>query len=175
MKQHDTARIIAAVDFLLDFAIVGYAKTATTFVMSWLGHHPDIRMHLHEVHNLTKHDPVGMIENLYTLQEEPRTHEQKLHYGYKDPRDIADAATMQSLSTYWPNTKLIVGVRHPVLWFQSKYNFRLRKGHKLPPATLLGTCERDVANHPLELAALLLRRKGIRDMYGFMCICAIIS
>ena len=165
MNQHDASRIIATVDFLLDFAIVGYAKTATTFVMNWLRHHPDIRMHPYEVHHLTKHDPVGMVQNLYTLQEEPRTHEQKLHYGYKAPRDIADAATMQLLSTYWPNTKVIVGVRHPVLWFQSFYNYRLLTYHELPPpATLVGPCKVDVANHdPQKLATLMQQHKGLHD------------
>jgi hypothetical protein len=29
---------------------------------------------------------------------------------------------MNAIAQYWPNTGLIVGVRHPVLWFESFYN-----------------------------------------------------
>ena len=37
-------------------------------------------------------------------------------------RDIQSSSALQSIGTHWPSAKLIVGVRHPVLWFESFYN-----------------------------------------------------
>jgi len=33
--------------------------------------------------------------------------------GYKAPRDIANVRALDSIAEYWPNAKLIVGLRHP--------------------------------------------------------------
>jgi hypothetical protein len=62
--------------------------------------------------------------------------------GYKSPHDIVDPKVHQALATYFPNTRLIVGVRHPIHWFESFYNYRIREGHTLPAIPdLIGKCE----------------------------------
>ena len=37
--------------------------------------------------------------------------------------DIRSEAAMNNIRTYWPDIDLIIGVRHPVKWFESYYNY----------------------------------------------------
>lgn len=59
--------------------------------------------------------------------------------GYKAPFDVTNkGGALDSIRTYFPQTKLIVGVRHPVKWFESFYNYRLQRGVNMPePCALL--------------------------------------
>lgn len=124
------------VQFLMDFAIIGHPKTATTYTLKWLHAHDDVQVYTEELHalqtgKLTEH--VALLYNLSTGMNYKR--------GYKAPRDVRNPYALRAFAEYWPETKLIVGLRHPVLWFQSFYNFRVREGRAMPPAeTLLGEC-----------------------------------
>jgi hypothetical protein len=66
----------------------------------------------------------------------------KIARGLKCPRQLESPRAMLSLSRYFPNTKIIVGVRHPVLWFESFYNFRQQRTwfNLLPAQELIGKC-----------------------------------
>ena len=44
--------------------------------------------------------------------------------GYKGPVQIRRPHELALFRDYWPHTKLVIGVRHPVWWFQSIYNYR---------------------------------------------------
>jgi len=44
-KDDKGERITGPVDWLLDFAILGHAKCATTYLMNWLRQHESVRMH----------------------------------------------------------------------------------------------------------------------------------
>jgi hypothetical protein len=109
---------------LLDFAIIGNAKCGTTFLQTWLGRHPEISMYNHELHFLKNSDAVGMTEALYDLDASKTR-------GYKSPGDVGSRIALRQIHTYWPDTKLIVGVRHPVTHFESWYNYKTRKGMQL--------------------------------------------
>ena len=114
--------------FLLDFAIVGYPKCGTGTMKDWLRNHPEAQMHTHEMQSLSLGRPAHAIEKLYK-----RLPEGDYKRGYKSPFDITNkGGALDSLQTYWPQTKLIVGVRHPILWFQSFYNFRVMRGWDIP-------------------------------------------
>lgn len=39
--------------------------------------------------------------------------------------DISSDWSMHNYAKHFPKTKLIIGVRHPIFWFQSLYNFRI--------------------------------------------------
>jgi hypothetical protein len=57
--------------------------------------------------------------------------------GYKAPADITQKHVLKQLGDYFPKTGLIVGIRHPVWWFQI-YNFRTQgfgRTPKLPHPT----------------------------------------
>ena len=48
--------------------------------------------------------------------------------GFKSPGQVLRPEALKVLSDVWPHAKLIVGVRHPILWFQSMFNYRVRRG-----------------------------------------------
>jgi hypothetical protein len=124
----------AHVEDLLDFAIIGHPKTATTFTMHWLASHPEIQMSDYEIWSLTFGRPAELVSRLYTLPAGS-----KYKRGYKAPRDIYSIEALNSIAAYWPDSKLVVGLRHPVTWFESFYNYRLHEGTPtpMPPADSL--------------------------------------
>lgn len=131
--------ITADVQFMLDFAIIAHPKTATTFTMNWLASHDDmIQMYKREIHALQEGKPADLIRLLYDLK--PGYQYKR---GYKAPRDIVNAKVLEAMAKYFPQTRLVVGLRHPVLWFESFYNFRIRGGVQMPPAeTLMGKVQK---------------------------------
>lgn len=132
------SKIITDVQFMLDFAIIAHPKTATSNLQNWLRSHPEIQMHQLENHALAKGRPAELVSDLYDLK--PGWNYKR---GYKAPRDLIIGESLQAIETYWPTTKLIVGLRHPVLWFESFYNFRVHNRHKMPPPeTLIGKLKR---------------------------------
>lgn len=128
--------ITGDVQFLMDFAIVGYPKTATSMMVRWLSRQTGIQMYDHEIYHLKDGEPADMVRKLYALPEG-----EQFKRGYKAPRDIHNLKALEAFSSFWPQTKLIVGLRHPVLWFESFYNFRTRCNFDLPlPNNLIGNC-----------------------------------
>ena len=131
-------KIITDVQFILDFAIIAHPKTATSNLQNWFRSHPEIQMHETENHALAKGHPGELVCDLYDLKQGWR-----YKRGYKAPRDLIISESLHAIETYWPKTKLIVGLRHPVLWFESFYNFRVHNGHKMPPPeALMGKLKR---------------------------------
>lgn len=136
--EKTSQKIITDVQFILDFAIIAHPKTATSNLQNWFRSHPEIQMHENENHALAKGNPAELVSNLYDLK--PGWTYKR---GYKAPRDLIIGESLHAIDTYWPTTKLIVGLRHPVLWFESFYNFRVHNGHKMPPPeTLIGKLKR---------------------------------
>jgi hypothetical protein len=60
--------------------------------------------------------------------------------GYKSPTDLENRRALNKLSTFFPTARLIIGIRHPIRWFESFYNFRVQNSEKkkMPPATEIG-------------------------------------
>lgn len=50
--------------------------------------------------------------------------------GYCNPHDIQWKSSLDFFANTCPQTKLIVTMRHPVLWFESFYNYRMANGHQ---------------------------------------------
>jgi hypothetical protein len=120
--------IIGPVDWLLDFAVLGHSKCGTTETLHWLGGHKDVVMYDYELHSLGQGHPAELVKYLYELPKGDFLR------GYKSPHELQRQNSVRFLRKYWPKTKIIVGLRHPVLWFGSYYNFNYRMGNKLPPA-----------------------------------------
>jgi len=95
-------------------------------------------MYNHEIHSLRFGKSAEMVSYMYSLPE--GTHYKR---GYKAPNDIRTPVALDLLRRYWPKTALIIGLRHPVKWFQSFYNFNMRQhdgapgGKELPPAEMM--------------------------------------
>lgn len=161
VKEGSDFEILGDVQFLMDFAIVGYPKTATSTKVRWLADQEGIQMYDHELYYLKDGQPADMVRKLYALPEGDYKR------GYKAPRDIHNLRALLSFATFWPKTKLIVGLRHPVSWFQSFYNYRVRLNITMPPAeTLVGTsCPKGANNVCTEEIRYMdhLSRLGMTD------------
>lgn len=125
------SNITGNVSWLLDFAILGHAKCGTSFHVQWLYLHPEILMQNREIFSLRNGHPAEMVSFLYGLDgydswrstlDSPSSSTRKR--GYKSPADILSPLAVHSIRQYWPGAKLLVGVRHPVEWFESLYNFK---------------------------------------------------
>jgi hypothetical protein len=118
------------ISWLLDFSIIGFAKTGTTSMLRHLAlitHMPPS-----ETCDLSDSGAAKLVKDLYADRnkrlEVAEKHGEELNEqlrGIKCPQDISSDVAVHNYAKYFPNTKLIVGVRHPVLWFESLYNFRV--------------------------------------------------
>ena len=60
-----------------------------------------------EVKALRYNRPAAMVSMMYALPAGPYKR------GYKAPNDIRTPEALEAFRKYWPNVKLIIGVRHP--------------------------------------------------------------
>ena len=69
-------------------------------------------------------------------------HPFSIRRGIKCPLDLEGTSlAIPNYQRYFPHTRYVVGLRHPVLWFESFYNFRIHNEFPMPPATtLIGNC-----------------------------------
>jgi hypothetical protein len=137
-------KMVGNPQFLLDFAIVGFEKCGTSTLMNWLGSHPQAQCFQEEVYDLYRNLTGAMIWRLYTGLEQGYQYRR----GYKSPVDIFNMNVFHLLDQYFPNTKLLLTLRHPVLYFQSLYNFRIQNlenatGPFLDPTEAIGMCDPD--------------------------------
>jgi hypothetical protein len=124
------------VSWLLHFAIVGFPKCGTSSLMFHLQNHPQIQIHSDERCDMSFNQHVKLIRDLYhdfpadtgnnvtvTVAniDTNMTHEYEYEYPYrrgiKCPLDLENPQlAMPHYHEYFPATKFIVGIRHPVLW-----------------------------------------------------------
>jgi len=125
--------------FLLDFAIVGYAKSGTSTMMHWLAQHEEAQVLVKESYELLKSQPANLVKKLYSLPSG------NFKRGYKSPNDVYEQHIHAYFRQYFPQTRMIVGLRHPIRWFESFYNFKQNNFvHGMPSAeTLIGRCTSD--------------------------------
>lgn len=118
-------RVIGEVDWMMDFAIIGFAKCGTSFVKSWLNTSNQVHLDPREVAGLSTNKPVSVVNVLYKALQKfdpPKTN----RMGIKFPGDVDSETALDLYRTLFPSTNMIVLLRHPILWFQSFYNFRYR-------------------------------------------------
>lgn len=135
--------------WLIKFSIVGFAKTGTTSLLHYLKT-DDIWTANKETCNLSWNQPASLIRYFY--EHAPIFHDsyttsshRNVIRGMKCPIDIDNNHALLIYKKYFNTTNFIVGVRHPVLWFESFYNFRLsfdRSANMLPTSKLIGPCYR---------------------------------
>lgn len=155
-----TWEVKASIQDQLDFAVIAHAKTGTTFIQSsWFRAHPEIHMPSQECRLMPQEGGAAkLVKLMHSLRggsSGPSI------FGYKNPHDINRPRSLNHFREYFPKTKVIVGeyadlsaplnssllsntpkgLRHPILWFQSFYRYRQRRGKVLPPPeTLVGAC-----------------------------------
>ena len=137
------------VSSLLDTAIIGFPKTGSTSLTDMLSYHPEVHMKTWENNLLQQPFRAKVVRKLIQrVHTDNLTDGGKLLTSWKNPTDIYHKYAVPTLQEIFPSTKLIIGIRHPVLWFQSYYNFwesiaDPEKGRNhLPPNTseLIGPC-----------------------------------
>jgi hypothetical protein len=106
--------ITGDVQFLLQFAIIGFPKCGTSTLMRLLANEKQVQMYHKEIRSLKNGHPAELVKILYDLP-------QGSEYirGFKDPVDIISWQSFPYFQKLWPKTKLIVGVRHPIKLFES--------------------------------------------------------
>lgn len=127
------------VNWLLHFAIVGFPKTGTSTLMFYLRNHSQsIFMFPDERCELAWNQHVPLLKDIY------KEYQPNLQMGIKCPTNLEVDLALKNYKKFFPATKFIVGLRHPVRWFESFYNFRITNGfYDIPPAEkLIGKCRR---------------------------------
>ena len=112
----------------LDFFIAGFPKCGTTSLLHTFQNHPDTAILDREFCSINsgKENSFSMLEDKIN-QELPKS--SKIKRGIKCPGSIWDSRGIMKLSKKTNSTKLIIGVRHPLLFFQSYYNYRITEMH----------------------------------------------
>jgi hypothetical protein len=126
--------------WLLNFAILGFPKCGTSTMMHHLSNHSEIQIFGDERCEMGANQHVPLIRDLYNeLPAGP-----DYVRGIKCPMDLENTKlSMRNYQRVFPKTNYIVGVRHPVLWFESFYNFRIHNKFPMPPPDeLIGKCVR---------------------------------
>jgi hypothetical protein len=122
--------------WLLNLAIVGFPKTGTSTLMKYLHLSPQIQVFDQERCELGYNQHAKLILSLY--QDMPPGHYIR---AFKCPRDLEVTLALQNYAHYFPHTDFMVGLRHPISWFESFYNFRVNNFYKMPSADqLTGRC-----------------------------------
>ncbi|GKZ00873.1 hypothetical protein MPSEU_001039000 [Mayamaea pseudoterrestris] len=152
----DEHLIIGDVRQMLDFAILGHAKTATSYLAKWFHTHPEMQIWNDEVCDLVELRPADLVRKLHT-ELPPNAANVTYQRGFKCPGRLS-RTSLRYFRDYFSNAKVIVGVRHPVRWFESYYNFRWRHnkagyGDLPDAASMVGrACSKDMQGVCLEHA-----------------------
>lgn len=154
------------VNWLLDFSIVGAPKTGTSTLMNFLhDHNESVFIFTDERCELSWNRQVVLLKDLYEHYQPNRI------MGVKCPNYMHVTLAMDNFKTYFPKTKFIVGVRSPILWFESFYNFRIQNRIKmLPIQNHVGKCyskNRGVCTTKADYKTHLAQFEDTRDVFIF--------
>lgn len=134
----DGWKITGDTSWLLNLAIIGFPKTGTSTLMKYLHLSPQVQVFDEERCEMGYNQQAKLMASLYKDMPEG-----DLIRGIKCPRDLEQALSLQNYQTYFPQTDFMVGLRHPIEWFESFYNFRVNNMFPMPPANqLAGRCAR---------------------------------
>mmetsp|Transcript_33477 Transcript_33477/g.67563 ORF Transcript_33477/g.67563 Transcript_33477/m.67563 type:complete len:449 (-) Transcript_33477:455-1801(-) len=143
---------------LLDFAVIGFPKTGTSFMEHYLFNTEETFIDNQE--NCFTDANMDMARHLISTRE--YTLGQTTNDGYrvknavKCPKDLMGPYSVANYAENFPEIKFVVSTRHPVWWFQSRYNYKLRQtfkhsdGQKIwapPTSELLGACAEGTPYH----------------------------
>lgn len=137
---------------LIDFAVIGFSKCGTTYLLQnvlntsqiyWGNKEGGLPR---EVHDLRK-GRIKEFNEKYEGHVNKKTSDgDRVFNAFKSPEVLQSETFLSNIEKHIPSTDLIVSIRHPILHFQSLYNFKfLRHGPtKAPyPNHLIGECDHD--------------------------------
>ncbi|KAL7547185.1 hypothetical protein ACHAWF_010503 [Thalassiosira exigua] len=120
-----------------DFAVIGFPKTGTSFLLDVLNRHPQIEMPKQEFCEIHGKDGVRKASEwlrdrslMTTAPETSPPSAAFVKYGMKCPIIIKRADAIENLAKMSKHTRLLLSLRHPVRYFESFYNYRVEEHYK---------------------------------------------
>ena len=126
----------------LDFLVAGFAKSGTTSLLKTLRTHPEIAMGEEEYCQIARpvqQDDVNLKHlnrYLYGMKKTAMIEKQSnnnphtsFRVGVKCPDSIKNFKAIHRLTQHSPHCKIIIGMRHPVWYLQSFFNYRVMEAH----------------------------------------------
>jgi hypothetical protein len=115
---------------LVDFFIAGFPKCGTTSLLEAFRSHAEAVVGEEEFCEMrNKTLPRENLLNLLESEMESINHTappgSRTLRGIKCPMSIRDIHAIQRIASISPHVKLIIGIRHPIWFFQSFYNYRI--------------------------------------------------
>lgn len=110
--------IIGDVDWELDFAIGGFSKCGTSFLMRLFASHDELQVHNHELCLISDNRTAKFATDFYKsggAELDGRTKK----VGYKCPVLIESDYGLQNYARYFPTTDLIISLRCVLAWHHS--------------------------------------------------------
>mmetsp|Transcript_32973 Transcript_32973/g.72318 ORF Transcript_32973/g.72318 Transcript_32973/m.72318 type:complete len:442 (+) Transcript_32973:129-1454(+) len=124
LKGDDNSYVKPGADlqFLLDFAIVGFAKSGTTAISRYLR-----ALGVSILPEECCYNVVNKTAKLTRFVYQALPHDMsptRMPRGLKCPQDLSSDLSLPNYERFFGRTKLIVGIRSPISFFNSFYNFR---------------------------------------------------
>jgi hypothetical protein len=123
--------------------VAGFSKCGTSSFQAWFREHPELKCAIREEQRFLEGSYEEGVEGVYQMYEKHGNHIDVPKVVTKHPEAIYSVHDMTLLRTHFYKTKVMVGVRHPLLWWLSFYNFRTvdkLQTHLPHPRKLLGEC-----------------------------------
>jgi len=137
---------------LIDFVVAGFPKCGTTYLQNKILY-PSERIFIphretHFLQNDKYSEFVAEFENVTKSRSKANCSEiegsrrKEKVIGYKAPFELGHERSLRNLETLFPEVHMIVTLRHPVLQFESLYNYKLRTLPYLIPRVedFVGVC-----------------------------------
>lgn len=121
---------------LIDFVIAGFPKCGTTYLQNKIFYESEKVFVPHKETHYLANDKYTEFKNEFANVSS------SLLVGYKSPFEVGHRKSLRNLQALFPDIKMIITMRHPILQFQSLYNYKLRKAPELipPVGEFVGTC-----------------------------------
>ena len=119
-------------DITLDFFVSGFPKCGTTTLLKTFEQHSETVVPPMEECSLDQvfQDDMAYKRLTEHLKDATNTTSLDIKRGIKCPFGLTTLMAIERLEEWFPNTKLIFGLRHPVYYFQSFYNYRVLMVHQ---------------------------------------------
>jgi hypothetical protein len=164
-------------DRLIDFGVMGFEKSGTTFLLDTIfSKSKQVFMAGAETGSEVQAlhpDKVEELKAMFPLESSLTTAEQgvPIRRGFKNPMVFMNRPWLENLQDNFPTTRFIVTVRHPILWFQSWYNYKLRTGnlsYRMPtPHETVGLCREACRHKGPEGRCITVRSPGCSGHSNF--------
>ena len=136
----------------------GFEKCGTTSLLYSLNKHPETYMGYDDEENLKETHLLrnGLVKEFRDMYRGHRDVKPELGKptinGFKSPEILMSQSYIHNMEKYFPYTDFIISTRHPILHFQSLYNYKFRpdkySGERRPdPIALIGSCGHQCVKH----------------------------